>query len=289
MSIATYVFFDIETTGLPCKEKNQTKITELTFVAASASEIQSTPLGSLPLVNKLSLLFNPKKKISSSAEKITKLSNYSLSHQPEFKDRINTINAFLKELPKPVCLVAHNGNRFDYKIFAAEYEDANAEFPPDILCVDSLSGFRKILTNDSNILKSRKQNKKTPIYTSSPNSSQNNIMTDDEDEWPELNVHNEEWREIDNLSLSLSNMSCSEKEIKCKDNNDTAKEKISYSLSNLYKRLLKKEPIDAHRAEADCLMLLECVIATKSSFLAWANDAVVPLHNIKPLQRQLGR
>ncbi|KPJ00769.1 Three prime repair exonuclease 2 [Papilio xuthus] len=289
MDISTFVFFDIETTGLPHEERNQTKIIELTFLAVSAEDIAVTPVGEIPLVNKLSLFFNPEREISAEAANMTRLSETLLAIQPTFKERVKTLNSFLEELPKPVCLVAHNGNRFDFKILTAEYKDVKAEFPRDLLCVDSITGFRQLDRNKT--INNNNRTKTKPLYVSSPKRTIESIMTDDEDEWPELNISIEEWREIDDMTKSMSSMSCEEDEKdtsgeKGKSNKvHTAKEKVSYTLSSLYRRLLKKEPINTHRAEVDCILLLECVIATKSNFLPWANKNAKLLSSIKPLSR----
>lgn len=45
---------------------------------------------------------------------------------------------------KPLCLVAHNGNRFDFPLLRKELFKANGALPEDILCVDSLEAFRYI-------------------------------------------------------------------------------------------------------------------------------------------------
>lgn len=67
--IKTFVFFDMETTGLPSEEHNKTKITELSMVAVQATHIR---LGVFPRVqDKLNLCFNPKKMVSFEAEKLT--------------------------------------------------------------------------------------------------------------------------------------------------------------------------------------------------------------------------
>lgn len=69
MDIKTFVFLDIETTGLPNMENNKTKITELCMVAVEACHIE---MGVFPRVqNKLNFCFNPWKLISSESEKMT--------------------------------------------------------------------------------------------------------------------------------------------------------------------------------------------------------------------------
>lgn len=67
--IKTFVFFDLETTGLPQHEHNKTKITEFCAVAVQADHIE---LGCFPRVhNKLSFCFNPMKMISPEATTMT--------------------------------------------------------------------------------------------------------------------------------------------------------------------------------------------------------------------------
>lgn len=300
-SIESYVFFDIETTGLPWLEKNRTKITELSFVVALRKDVIVTPHGSLPPVSKLSLVFNPGRPIDPEAVKLNGLSNDLLRHAPVFRQKIETIVSFLKELPKPVCLVAHNGNRFDFKILLAEFNDANMLLPDDLLCVDSLIGFRQILASSNG----RKVKVAKPLCTVS--SEAQDLLTDDEDEWPDLNLSTEEWKDIDEICDSLSDISCEDiteaKKITLKKQNGKKQanrseviskvfsktnnvNKESYTLLSLYKRLINKEPYNHHRAEDDCCMLLECVIAVKDEFILWADEACKMLKEVQPLIRQ---
>ncbi|XP_041968133.1 three-prime repair exonuclease 1-like [Aricia agestis] len=276
MYIETFVFFDIETTGLPHHERNQTKITELSLVAVSRKDMEVTLQGRLPCVNKLSLLFNPQRRIQAEVVKITGLSNSTLQNQQTFNCRIKSINSFLDNLPKPVCLVAHNGNIFDYKILRAEYIDANETLPSNIYCVDSLVGLRKIL-------------KETNISYNTLYFKDNieEYFTDDEDEWPELNTSIEEWQEIDELVCKMSNVSQNDSHNKQNIKTDKAtREKVCCTLAALYKRLLNKDAVEAHRAEVDCIMLLECVLAVKSYFLEWADSNCKLIDQIKPLIRK---
>lgn len=304
VKIATYVFFDIETTGLPHQEKNKTKITELSFVAALRDDLEEAPIGAQPYVSKLSLLFNPQKKIHPEVTILTGLSNDSLKNAPIFKDNIETILSFLKELPKPACLVAHNGNRFDYKILLTEFLDVNAFLPQDLLCVDSLQGFQQILKNKklpvvSNAKKDDSFIRETSIMEDDSLAKDSSLVRDNslisedsllsEDDWPNLDMSSEDWREIDSLCSSFSDIpfeaSSSSRKDECKENNmERDTEKISYTLSSLYRRLLKKEVYNAHRAEDDCLMLMQCVVATKE-FMTWADRSYKSIHDIKPLDR----
>lgn len=278
MKIASYVFFDIETTGLPYQERNRTKITELSFVAASRNDLEKATIGRRPYVSKLTLLFNPQRKIHPDSAAITGLTNEMLKNAPTFRDKAETIITFLNELPKPVCLVAHNGNTFDYKILLAEFGDINILLPKDLFCVDSLIGFKKL-------------HKEKYPKISSNSSFEDSKGTDD---WPDLDVSSEDWNEIDLLCASLSdidpfglperngnNTRSPKSSIKKIEN---VKEKLSFKLTSLYERLLSKKVTNAHRAEDDCMMLLECVVAAKE-FLIWADKYCKSIHDIKPLVR----
>lgn len=158
--IKTFVFLDSETTGLPSLENN-TRITELCLVAVESAHIR---LGVYPRIqNKLNLCFNPKKHIQKEASDITGqslyyvflniltdsfvvgLTNVLLEYQPEFTDNIVVlICRFLELQPKPLCLVAHNGNRFDYPILRAEVSKTGLSLLNDILCIDSLEMFKDL-------------------------------------------------------------------------------------------------------------------------------------------------
>ncbi|XP_063387789.1 uncharacterized protein LOC134673721 [Cydia fagiglandana] len=295
--IATYVFFDLETTGLPHLEKNRTKIIELCFVATSRKEIEKCGYGEIPAVSKITLVFNPQRPMQSKVVELTGFTNKLLEHAPTFKQKTKSLVAFLEELEKPVCLVAHNGNIFDYKLLLTEFNEAGETLPRDLLCVDSIIGFRKLLkgtTIDYKTLEAMPQGVEE-------------LITDDEDEWPDINVSNEDWQEIDDICLSLSDMSCEEidentKEEKTKPSNESMREKKteaikrvmnkkpkpdkeSFALTALYKRLLNREEENAHRAEVDCFMLLYCVVAMKNDFLPWADDSCKKLTEIRPLER----
>ena len=54
---------------------------------------------------------------------LTGLENYNLSGQSNFnKTTGDLINHFLSCLPSPVCLVAHNGNAYDFPLLKEELE-----------------------------------------------------------------------------------------------------------------------------------------------------------------------
>lgn len=75
-AIKTFVFFDLESTGLPEFEFYKTKITELSFVACATEHLRASniQLGSddLPrILHKLTVCLNPRKMIQPKATDIS--------------------------------------------------------------------------------------------------------------------------------------------------------------------------------------------------------------------------
>lgn len=141
VEIKTFAFLDLETTDLPCNDNNTTKIIEISLITVQTNHLFVER--SCSIKNKLSLCFNPRKMICSDTERMTNLSNADLENAAPFSaDTVSMIVNFLNHNPKPICLVAHNGNRFDYPILRTEISKTGCKFPDDILCIDSLLAFR---------------------------------------------------------------------------------------------------------------------------------------------------
>lgn len=76
---------------------------------------------------------------------LTGLDNYNLSGQPQFtRDTVRLLEAWLLRLPGPVCLVAHNGDFYDYPLLLAEIQRTGETLGSGILCADSWVGIREI-------------------------------------------------------------------------------------------------------------------------------------------------
>ena len=166
-TIKTLVYFDLEATGL--KSSGRPRIPELCFVAVDVKEINTlnkklcekvrniTCPGDILLLetllprvlNKLTICVYPMFTIMPEISSITGLSNYNLTGQDKFqKSTGDLLNAFLSRLPSPVCLVAHNGNAYDFPLLRAELVKAGAEFGPNIYCLDSYVGIKEIFKMD---------------------------------------------------------------------------------------------------------------------------------------------
>lgn len=76
---------------------------------------------------------------------VSGLYNDSLQHQKALTgETVELINAFLNHLNKPVCLLAHNGNRFDFPLLVTELKRINQSLNSLLLCADTLEAFRSL-------------------------------------------------------------------------------------------------------------------------------------------------
>ncbi|XP_068245804.1 uncharacterized protein [Palaemon carinicauda] len=202
--IQTFVFFDLETTGVGGMD---CRILELSMVAVSRQDllgmkvakgimVNNTPSSSstknsesvspvpdLPrVIHKYSRLYYPRKLIIPAIEDLTGLSNELLHRLPGFSPAsAEALNLFL-DLPKPLALVAHNGNRFDYPLLMAEMNNVldnirDLKSFRHLFCVDSLLAFRAIDAD----LKSEEEVKEILEITSLAASFSFADMDDDED------------------------------------------------------------------------------------------------------------
>ncbi|XP_041371175.1 uncharacterized protein LOC121384721 [Gigantopelta aegis] len=141
--VETYVFFDTETTGLQ-DAGHQPKITEFCLLAIQREELQPS-CGQPRVANKLTVCLNPQQVITPSASMITGMFNDHLASQTPFTSEMaKMVTSFLERLPSPVCLIAHNGNHFDYPLLRSELKQANESLPGRLLCADSLECFREM-------------------------------------------------------------------------------------------------------------------------------------------------
>ena len=58
------------------------------------------------------------------------------------------IEKFINDQQKPVCLISHNGHRYDFGILKGALKMLNVSLSDDILCADSIYIFYDILKND---------------------------------------------------------------------------------------------------------------------------------------------
>lgn len=149
----TLIFLDLEATGLPF---SQPKITELCLLAVHRCALESPPAPQRPLtapppprvVDKLSLCVAPGKACSPAASEITGLSSATLAahgRQRFDADLVHLLRAFLQRQPQPWCLVAHNGDRYDFPLLQAELAVLGLARALDGgFCVDSIAALKAL-------------------------------------------------------------------------------------------------------------------------------------------------
>lgn len=71
--------------------------------------------------------------------------NDSLLNQKDFDhDLVSLLSSFLCRLEPPVCLISHNGFRFDFPLLKAELGSIGCDLPEGILCLDTWEMFRSL-------------------------------------------------------------------------------------------------------------------------------------------------
>ena len=161
--IKTLVYFDLEATGL--KSSGRPRVCEISLVAVNTCDFlnlhakimdqlktrrkednfNQVEALSPRVINKLTLCVYPMATIVPLVTTLTGLDNYNLTGQTKFDKGIgDMLNIFLSRLPSPVCLVAHNGNLYDFPLLRAEIEKTGTELGSQILCVDSYVGMKEI-------------------------------------------------------------------------------------------------------------------------------------------------
>ncbi|XP_075394995.1 uncharacterized protein LOC142434186 isoform X2 [Tenrec ecaudatus] len=144
----TFVFMDLEATGLPNVDP---EIAELALFAVHRSSLESlkrdeagTPM--LPRVlDKLTLCIFPERPFTTKASEITGLSRESLAQcrKASFDATVvQALQAFLSRQAGPLCLVAHNGFDYDFPLLCTELLRLGAHLPPDTICLDTLPALR---------------------------------------------------------------------------------------------------------------------------------------------------
>ncbi|KAH8334582.1 hypothetical protein KR059_011765 [Drosophila kikkawai] len=349
--ISTFAVLDLETTNLPAFSNNRVSITELCIYAFEAALLKQDNASKgvkgedqemLPtpprVLHKLNLLFQPSMRVHPEAEQHTGswvadnrmlqfhhihmhlpgLSNYLLERESKLdRESAQLIISFIKHLPAPVCLVAHNGWGFDFPIVRQALEKLNLEFPPSVTCVDSLRAFLEIddkrLREESIIREPVEAEHKDQGEEPDPEPCKpdNEIIP---------HVETETMKEIDWKTrnettpkrpiLTPSQASAKRKQLSDEDDDEQTPAKrttqdfrsrrqlfsglkcaetkrfpprLKYRLGSLYTSRFNRPAHNAHQAEADVAMLTKLIQHYGIDFLAFAEEQAIPFHQVKPL------
>ncbi|KAM7134259.1 LOW QUALITY PROTEIN: three prime repair exonuclease 2-like [Macrochelys suwanniensis] len=144
----TFVF-DLETTGLP---PDRPRITELCLFALHRRSLLQRPPqdGTAPrlprVLDQLTLCIDPQQPFTPAAARLTGLSQQGLAENGKRgldQAVAQTLGGFLARRP-PLCLVAHNGFRYDFPLLRTELARVGAELPPATGCLDTLQAMREL-------------------------------------------------------------------------------------------------------------------------------------------------
>uniref|UniRef100_U5EQW5 Putative three prime repair exonuclease 1 n=1 Tax=Corethrella appendiculata TaxID=1370023 RepID=U5EQW5_9DIPT len=317
--INTFVFFDLETTGLPQLEFGKTKITEISLIAVTKQHILEAKNDSLPrALSKLTLCFNPQKRIHLKSEEMTGLSNELLEkHSPFDENALKILTGFFQQQQQPVCLCAHNGNRFDFILLRNMFEKfPNVKISDSVFCIDTLQLFRdldnivaikdektvnqeqtlaEITELEANILSVMEnlENEAKLI----PGRQQSNETTPHRDKvfvyrTPKANsTYSTEVTPTSSAAATNQTNRIAPKskrklfpdsnEIKSTSPTIESPARKLYNLSTLYKRLIGEELIQGHYAENDVIALLKCAIACNKDFIKYTENNCVSFVDFK--------
>ncbi|VDQ14322.1 unnamed protein product [Trichobilharzia regenti] len=233
--------FDVETTGLP-SANFKPEITELCMLASSRFNLE-TATEEPRVENKLTLCFNPTRTISSIASKISGKCLYTA---------VDLIQLFLNRLDSPVCLIAHNGLRFDFPLLKAQIMSVKGKnynlndcTNAPIICTDTLHLFREFASQLSG--------------TNSDDSGF--ISTDDQSASP--------------VPISHS----SPKKLA----NTTTTNKHSFHLADVYERVFGEKHKNAHSAEGDCRAMLRLIQYLGSPAIDWLQSHYQNFNSLAPM------
>ncbi|XP_012282260.1 three-prime repair exonuclease 1 isoform X2 [Orussus abietinus] len=170
--IQSFVFFDLETTGL-IRGTNMPRITEIALIAVSRKSLCESKEMPPRVTHKLVIPINPIIRIPPEVSVLTGIFNDNLDNVAPFKNNTYELMIqFIQTLSPPVCMVAHNGNQFDYPILLHELQSIGKEIPEGVLAIDSLNAFKHYFNKSSsepNV--SSKCTDNSSAFLEAPNSS----------------------------------------------------------------------------------------------------------------------
>ncbi|XP_065213823.1 uncharacterized protein LOC135840975 [Planococcus citri] len=284
--INTFVFLDLESTGLPMYG-NRVRVTELCFVAVSRKSILECSKNEdcIPrILKKLSFVVNPRAPIPDEVVQLTGLSNENLEDESPFdQNKADMIKLFFQSCVPPMCMIAHNGIRFDFPLLKKELAAFNQAIPADLLCADSMPGFKRVNIEQNDT-------------TLSPIIDQTDVMLFDAVSRIEQCI-SQEANETTPMAQLITTPGCSNGKmatptppspqlaakivpanfgnVKRKlfvdgDRGEQSnKLKLNYSLNHVYLSLFSRSIANAHRAESDTIALLQCCVKMGSPLLEY--------------------
>ena len=236
--------------------------------------------------------------------KNSRFTNELLQDQPVFSSgTIELLSSFLQNLPQPVCLVAHNGNNYDFPLLKAELLNVGSDFPLEIFIVDSIEALKHIykeaekaeneqiveLVNngvfDDEMLIDLEEKKDLVVQVPSPTTSHS-----DEDECktperdielpknpPPLNRRHQKSLQTQRLSQER------------RQNGAKVKKRLnfitpySYSLPKLFEHIFGELPEASHGAACDVISLIKVCSTRSKDFISYVENHRSLFRNVKKM------
>ena len=296
--VKTLVYFDLEATGL--KSSGRPRICEISLVAVDIQDILQLGLrlnedkqlcedSYFPrIVNKLTLCVYPMAIIVPLVSDLTGLDNYNLSDQAKFsKTTGDMINNFLSCLPSPVCLVAHNGNAYDFPLLTAEFEKLGMQLNLGTLCADSLFGMKEILGKRGETIQEEKMEVHAATELLKAGMFETELVEGQKEVLEEI-TKTSNFCQMENELTPKGKQKTFPPSLKQKKHGNISypeqskiRKKLcfstqgaptSFKLVNLHKHLLGAPPSQSHGAEADCLALIWSTAVLGTDWIMWVKD-----------------
>ncbi|XP_064457557.1 three-prime repair exonuclease 1-like isoform X2 [Ornithodoros turicata] len=315
LRVETLVFFDLESTGLPSFiPKRQVNITEVGMVAIRRDNFMSP----LRYLNKMTLCVRPRYSISDGASRLSGLYNEELERYPPFDDCVQLIMQFLDSLPKPACLLAHNGNKFDFPLLTAELKRLGVGL--EISCCDTLPALKHVIslgTHNNNNNKSVEEQElaaleRLPddfwtafdacdIFDEGATMVVAEVTPSKHVKTQPFNAGPRKKPKPDEVNMSQANgfrralfkddamPSVAVDKVDSQNNGCSSrhlqgltpkKTRQLHSLAAIYDMFFGESLPNAHSADADCLALAKVCNYVRDAFLDYIDAHYVPLHNI---------
>ncbi|XP_054013235.1 uncharacterized protein LOC128895043 [Hylaeus anthracinus] len=311
--IQTFIFFDLETTGL-INKNFMPKITELSLIAVSRNAMCNT-INSLPRVlHKLVLPIDPGIEISKTVHKLTGLCKENIEDVQVFNcETYKLVVDFIRRLTAPTCFVAYNGNNFDYPIFLSEIRNINEVLNEEILSIDMLHLIKDFFANKGDFVEKVNDAQhgtsnlsKTDDVSNLLNDGYDKMLSDALDSVMNSNFNsnnrnescskstintpkisccnkmqeiNEKTPESQIIKLSNKNFQDSTRSSVKRRLNFTSSCPVNYKLSSVCKHIIGTYPENAHSAEGDCITMIRCAIKLEDYFIKWADRKAMPMIN----------
>ncbi|VVC89648.1 unnamed protein product [Leptidea sinapis] len=171
---------------------------------------------------------------------------------------------------------AQNGFGFDYPILKHHLEKLKVSFTNDLMCADCYHAFYDILESRKRMKMQKGTLNKDEIDEIGSSLQQENSlhMQQVNESTPKRQIIKTASHRVQNsMSKAVRRFPWSQGE----------KPKEKYKLKDVYERLLNRPCIDAHRAENDCVMALQCSVVLSQDFVHWVDGNHKPFAEVKPM------